>query len=113
MDPQKTAFLLRKAWTLYSVTPLYRFRRARLRDYARLLSAFIAAERHRGLAVAVGAEMDIAVRLSSLAELRGTDLDQAALLVQVRGLVIGTGLLRAIFAVVKRSVLKESPKIKP
>ncbi|NXO29664.1 CENPL protein, partial [Cisticola juncidis] len=82
-DPQKTAFLLRKSWSLYSVTPLYRLRRGRLREYARLLSAFIAAERQRGLAVEVGAELDISVGLSSLAELRGSELDQAALLVQL------------------------------
>ncbi|NXO93120.1 CENPL protein, partial [Certhia brachydactyla] len=83
VDPQKTAFLLRKAWTLYSVTPLYGFRRGRLRDYARLLSAFIAAEKQKGLAVEVGVELDIKVALSSLAELRGSELDQAALLVQL------------------------------
>ncbi|OWK60969.1 Centromere protein L [Lonchura striata] len=81
-DPQKTAFLLRKAWTLYSVTPLYRFRRCRLRDYARLLGAFIAAEKQKGLAVEVGVELDIKVALSSLADLRGSELDQDALLVQ-------------------------------
>ncbi|XP_005049929.1 PREDICTED: centromere protein L, partial [Ficedula albicollis] len=82
-DPQKTAFALRKAWTLYSVTPLHRFRRSRLSEYARLLSAFIAAERQKGLAVEVGVELDIKVALSSLAELRGSELDQAALLVQL------------------------------
>ncbi|NWV35829.1 CENPL protein, partial [Grantiella picta] len=83
VDPQKTAILLRKAWTLYSVTPLYRFRRARLKDYARLLSAFIAAEKQKGLAVEVGVELDIKVALSSLAELRGSEQDQAAVLVQL------------------------------
>ncbi|NWW70317.1 CENPL protein, partial [Climacteris rufus] len=83
MDAQQTAFLLREAWTLYSVTPLYRFRRARLRDYARLLSAFIAAERQKGLAVEVGGELDIKVALSSLPELRGSEQDQAAILVQL------------------------------
>ncbi|XP_030082311.2 centromere protein L [Serinus canaria] len=82
-DPQKTAFLLRKAWTLYSVTPLYGFRRARLRDYARLLGAFIAAEKQKGLAVEVGVELDIKVALSSLPDIRGSELDQAALLVQL------------------------------
>ncbi|NXE90962.1 CENPL protein, partial [Menura novaehollandiae] len=82
-DPEKTAFLLRKAWTLYSVTPLYRFCRARLRDYARLLSAFIAAEKQKGLAVAVGVELDIKVALSSLPDLRGSEQDQAAILVQL------------------------------
>ncbi|XP_062353449.1 centromere protein L [Cinclus cinclus] len=82
-DPQKTAFLLHKAWTLYSVTPLYGFCRGRLRDYSRLLSAFVAAEKQKGLAVEVGVELDIKVALSSLAELRGSELDQAALLVQL------------------------------
>ncbi|NWV60458.1 CENPL protein, partial [Malurus elegans] len=83
VDPQKTAFLLRKAWTLYSVTPLYRFHRARLRDYARLLSAFIAAEKQKGLAVEVGVELDVKVTVSSIAELRGSEQDQPAVLVQL------------------------------
>ncbi|XP_015491726.1 centromere protein L [Parus major] len=83
VDAQKIAFLLRKAWTLYSVTPLFRFHRARLTEYARLLSAFIAAEKRKGLAVEVGVELDIKVALTSLADLRGSELDQAALLVQL------------------------------
>ncbi|NXU39905.1 CENPL protein, partial [Drymodes brunneopygia] len=83
VDPQKTAFVLCKAWTLYSVTPLYRFHRACLRDYARLLGAFIAAQKQKGLAVEVGVELDIKVALSSLGDLRGSEQDQAALLVQL------------------------------
>ncbi|XP_027514155.1 centromere protein L [Corapipo altera] len=82
-DPQRTALLLRKAWTLYSVTPLYRFCRGRLRDYARLLGAFIAAERQKGLAVEVGVELDIKVALSNLPELQGSEQDQPAVLVQL------------------------------
>ncbi|NWI60560.1 CENPL protein, partial [Calyptomena viridis] len=82
-DPQRTAILLRKAWTLYSVTPLYRFSRGRLRDYARLLSAFIAAEKQKGLAVQVGDELGIKVAVSSLPDLQGSEQDQAAVLVQL------------------------------
>ncbi|NXW48967.1 CENPL protein, partial [Nyctiprogne leucopyga] len=82
-EPQRTAFLLRKQWTLYSVTPLYRFCPARLRDYARLLSAFIAAEKQKGLAVEVGVELDIKVAVSSLPDLKGSDQDQAGILVQL------------------------------
>ncbi|KAF1514662.1 Centromere protein L, partial [Eudyptes sclateri] len=82
-DPQRTAFLLRKQWTLYSVTPLYRFSDTHLRDYARLLSAFIAAEKQKGLAVEVGVELDIKVSVSSLPDLKGSDQDQAAILVQL------------------------------
>ncbi|XP_064310626.1 centromere protein L isoform X1 [Phalacrocorax carbo] len=83
IDPQRTAFLLRKRWTLYSVTPLYGFSSARLRDYARMLSAFIAAEKQKGLAVEVGVELDIKVAVSSLPDLKGSDQDQAAILVQL------------------------------
>ncbi|XP_064004294.1 centromere protein L [Pogoniulus pusillus] len=82
-DPQKTAFLLRKRWALYSVTPLYKFCGAHLRDYARLLSAFIAAEKQKGLAVEVGVELDIKVAVSCLPDLKGRDQDQAAILVQL------------------------------
>ncbi|NWI93148.1 CENPL protein, partial [Pitta sordida] len=82
-DPQKTAFLLRKGWTLYSVTPLYRFHRGRLRDYARLLSACIAAERQKGLAVGVGDELGIKVAISSLPDLQSSEQDPAAVLVQL------------------------------
>ncbi|KGL99557.1 Centromere protein L, partial [Charadrius vociferus] len=77
------AFLLRKQWTLYSVTPLYRFSDTRLRDYSRLLSAFIAAEKQKGLAVEVGVELDIKVVVSTLPELKVSDQDQAAILVQL------------------------------
>ncbi|NXX38020.1 CENPL protein, partial [Tricholaema leucomelas] len=82
-DPQKTAFLLRKRWTLYSVTPLYKFSGAHLRDYARLLSAFIAAEKQKGLAVEIGVELDIKVAVSCLPDLKGSDHDPAAILVQL------------------------------
>ncbi|NXC19753.1 CENPL protein, partial [Corythaeola cristata] len=82
-DPQRTAFLLRKQWTLYSVTPMYRFSSAHLRHYARLLSAFIAAEKQKGLAVEIGVELDIKVAVSSLPDLKGSNQDQAAILVQL------------------------------
>ncbi|NXT17598.1 CENPL protein, partial [Syrrhaptes paradoxus] len=82
-DLQRTVFLLRKQWTLYSVTPLYRFSDAHLRDYSRLLSAFIAAEKQKGLAVEVGVELDVRVAISSLPELKGSNQDQAAVLVQL------------------------------
>ncbi|KAK2543265.1 Cenpl [Columba livia] len=82
-DTQRTAFLLRKQWTLYSVTPLYRFSEAHLRDYSRLLSAFVAAEKKKGLAVEIGGELDIKVSVTSLPDLKGSDRDQAAILVQL------------------------------
>ncbi|NXF80497.1 CENPL protein, partial [Sclerurus mexicanus] len=83
VDPQRAAFLLRRGWSLYSVTPLFRFSRGRLREYARLLGAAIAADRHKGLAVQVGVDTDIGAALSSLPGLQGSERDPAAVLVQL------------------------------
>ncbi|NXD16075.1 CENPL protein, partial [Nothocercus nigrocapillus] len=82
-DPQKAASLLRKQWSLYSVTPLYKFSGARLAQYARLLGAFIAAEKHKGLAVGVGVDLDVRATFCSLPELCGGQRDQPAMLVQL------------------------------
>lgn len=82
-DSQTTAFLLRKHWALYSVTPLYKFSSAHLKAYAKLLSAFIAAEKQKGLAVEVGVELDIKVAVTSLPDLKGSDQDEDAILVQL------------------------------
>ncbi|KFP85057.1 Centromere protein L, partial [Acanthisitta chloris] len=70
-NPQRVVSLLHKAWALYSVTPLFRFSRARLQNYARLLR------------VQIGAELDIKVVLSSVPDLRGSQQDQAAILVEL------------------------------
>uniref|UniRef100_A0A8D0HIG7 Centromere protein L n=1 Tax=Sphenodon punctatus TaxID=8508 RepID=A0A8D0HIG7_SPHPU len=83
-DSQKIPILLCKQWTLYSVTPLYKFSYSRLKDYSRLLSAFIATEKQKGLAVEVGNDLGIKVTLSTLLGLKGTDQDDEAILVQVR-----------------------------
>ncbi|XP_074859421.1 centromere protein L [Carettochelys insculpta] len=82
-DPQKIAFLLRKQWTLYSVTPMYKFSYGSLKEYARLLSAFVVAEKQKGLAVEVGNDLGIKVTMSTLLGLKGTDRDQVAILVQI------------------------------
>lgn len=68
------------------MTPLYKFSSADLKAYAKLLSAYIAAEKQKGLAVEVGVELDIKVAISSLPDLKGSDQDEAAVLVQVRSL---------------------------
>ncbi|POI35047.1 hypothetical protein CIB84_001202 [Bambusicola thoracicus] len=81
-DPQKMAFLLRKQWTLYSVSPLYKFSSADLKDYARMLGVFIAAEKQKGLAVDVDGELGVKVAMSGLPELRGSEQDPTAVLVQ-------------------------------
>lgn len=68
------------------MTPLYGFSSAHLKHYARLLSAFTAAEKQKGLAVEVGVELDIKVTVSNIPDLKGSDRDQDAILVQVRRL---------------------------
>ncbi|XP_069334468.1 centromere protein L isoform X2 [Eulemur rufifrons] len=61
VDPQKVAFLLHKQWTLYSLTPLYKFSYTHLKEYSRLLSAFIVSEKQKGLAVEVGEDFNIKI----------------------------------------------------
>ncbi|XP_054443570.1 centromere protein L [Pteronotus mesoamericanus] len=83
LDPQKVAFLLHKQWTLYSVTPLYNFSYTNLKEYSNLLSAFIAAEKQKGLAVEVGEDLNVKVIFSALLGIKGTQRDPDALLVQI------------------------------
>lgn len=84
IDPEKVAFLLRKQWTVYSLTPLYKFSYTSLKEYSRLLSAFIAAEKQKGLAVEVGEDFNIKVIFSTLLGVKGTQRDPEAFLVQVQ-----------------------------
>ncbi|XP_058396029.1 centromere protein L [Diceros bicornis minor] len=83
VDPQKVAFLLHKQWTLYSLTPLYKFSYTNLKEYSKLLSAFIAAEKQKGRAVEVGEDFDIKVIFSALLGMKGTQRDPEAFLVQI------------------------------
>ncbi|XP_024407590.2 centromere protein L [Desmodus rotundus] len=83
VDPQKVAFLLHKQWTLYSLTPLYKFSYANLKEYSKLLSAFVAAEKQKGLAVEVGDDLNIGVTFSALLGVKGTQRDPDAFLVQI------------------------------
>lgn len=83
VNSQKVAFLLHKQWTLYSLTPLYKFSYTHLKEYSRLLSAFIAAEKQRGLAVEVGNDFSIRVVFSTLPEMKGTQRDSEAFLIQI------------------------------
>ena len=83
VDPQKFAVLLHKQWTLYSLTPLYKFSYTDFKEYSKLLTAFIAAEKKKGLAVEVGDDFNIKVIFSTLMGVKGTERDPEAFLVQV------------------------------
>ncbi|XP_078497947.1 centromere protein L [Lissotriton helveticus] len=82
-DPQKIAPLLRKQWKLYSGTPMYCFSHARLKDYSRQLSVFIAAEKQKGMAVQMGLDLVVKVALSTLLGLKGRERDPDAILIQL------------------------------
>ncbi|KAG8436857.1 hypothetical protein GDO86_007807 [Hymenochirus boettgeri] len=83
IDPVKISLLMSKQWTLYSVTPLHKFSHANLREYARLLSAHICAEKQKGLAFEVGTELNVKAVFSHLPGLKGRDQNPGAFLVQV------------------------------
>ncbi|KAM4022063.1 centromere protein L isoform 1-T2 [Anomaloglossus baeobatrachus] len=83
LDPAKAALLTQKQWTVYSVTPMYKFSYTRLREYSRHLSAHIAAEKQKGLAIEVGSEVNLKAKVSCLPGLKGKDSDPLALLVQI------------------------------
>ncbi|XP_045154043.1 centromere protein L [Echinops telfairi] len=83
IDPQKVAFLLHKQWTLYSLTPLYKFSYTNLKEYSRLLSAFMIAEKQKGIAVEVGEDFNVKVVFSTLLGVKGTQRDSEAFLVQI------------------------------
>ncbi|XP_057569575.1 centromere protein L-like [Hippopotamus amphibius kiboko] len=82
-DPPKFAFLLHKQRTLYSLTPLYKFSYTNFKQYSKLLNAFIAAEKQKGLAVEVGEDFSIKVIFSTLLGMKGTQRDAEAFLIQI------------------------------
>ncbi|KAM8930354.1 centromere protein L [Pelodytes ibericus] len=82
-DPAKTAYILHKQWNLYSVTPMHKFSYKNLKDYARLLSAQILAEKQKGFAVEVGSEFVMKASFSLLPGFKGKEREPGAVLVQV------------------------------
>lgn len=69
---------------LYSLTPLYQFSYTNIKGYSKLLSAFIDAEKQKGLAVEVGLaveDFDIKVIFSTILGIKGTQRDPEAFLV--------------------------------
>ncbi|XP_042322288.1 centromere protein L [Sceloporus undulatus] len=81
-DPQ-IGFLLSKQWTLYSVTPLYKFSYGQLQAYSRQLSLFIAAEKQKNLVMEAEPDLPYKVKFSSLSALKMTEREQASVLIQI------------------------------
>ncbi|XP_040266610.1 centromere protein L-like, partial [Bufo bufo] len=83
LDSAQAALLLQKQWTLYSVTPMYNLSDTRLKEYSKHLSAHIAAEKQKGLAIEVGSELNLKAKFSCLPGLKGKDRDPLAVLIQI------------------------------
>ncbi|XP_069810078.1 centromere protein L-like [Dendropsophus ebraccatus] len=83
LDPAKAALLLRKQWTLYSVTPMYMFSYTRLKEYSQHLSEIIAAEKQMGVVIKVGSDLKLEATFSCLPGLKGKDRDPLAVLIQI------------------------------
>lgn len=83
VDPEQLALLVKREWQLSYATPLYAFRHTQLKAYSRQLSAFIAAEKQRGLAVEVGQESSFKVSFSVVPGVAETDDDAVTVLIQV------------------------------
>ncbi|XP_029941740.1 centromere protein L [Salarias fasciatus] len=85
LKAEHLALLVKTRWKLSYVTPLYRFRHTQLRSYSRQLSAFIAAEQQRGVAVEVeGTQSGFRVSFSMLQGLASAENDDPeTVLIQV------------------------------
>lgn len=77
------SFLLCKQWTLYSVTPLYKFSYSQLQEYSRQLNLCIAMEKQKSPIVEIEPESGFKVTFSSTTALKTTDQDQPIVLIQV------------------------------
>ncbi|XP_015246010.1 PREDICTED: centromere protein L [Cyprinodon variegatus] len=85
INPEHLALLVKRQWKLSYVTPLYQFRHTQMTTYARRLSAFIAAEKQKGLAVEVGELQDtFKVCFSVLQGMSEAKDDPEAILIQVK-----------------------------
>lgn len=84
-DPQ-ISLLLCKQWTLYAVTPLYKFSYGQLKEYSRQLSRFIATESQRR-PVEMEYELQFKVTFSSFSALKITEQEPDAVLIQVGTIV--------------------------
>lgn len=84
MNAEQLDLLVKTEWKLSYVTPLYQFRHTQLKSYSRQLSAFIAAEKQRGLAVEVeGSQDNLRVSFSAVQGMAGKDDDAETVLIQV------------------------------
>lgn len=84
MDPGQLALLTKMEWRLAYVTPLYGFEYTQLEKYAKMLTAFIVAEKQRGLAVELDLPQAIfRVSLSVVEGLVESEDDAETVLVQV------------------------------
>lgn len=85
MSPEQLALLVKNEWQLSYATPLYQFRHTQLKTYSRQLSAFIAAEKQRGLAVEVEGPQNLKISFSVVDGMVESADDAETVLIQVGG----------------------------
>uniref|UniRef100_A0A8C6UYJ2 Centromere protein L n=1 Tax=Neogobius melanostomus TaxID=47308 RepID=A0A8C6UYJ2_9GOBI len=83
LDPEHLALLSKTEWHLSYVTPLFQFTYTQLKTYGRQLSAFIAAEKQKGLAVDVEASHGCKVNVSLVQGLVESKEEPETVLVQI------------------------------
>ncbi|KAK3545895.1 hypothetical protein QTP70_016596 [Hemibagrus guttatus] len=83
VDPEQLALLVKHEWKLAYVTPLYRFQHTQLKLYSKHLTAFILAEKQRGIAIEVGLEAGFKVTLSTVHGMAETEDDAETVFIQI------------------------------
>ncbi|XP_023659481.1 centromere protein L [Paramormyrops kingsleyae] len=83
IDPEQLAYIANIEWKLSYVTPLYKFRHTQLVLYSKQLSAFIVAEKQKGIAVEVGPEMGFKVVFSVVLGMTETDEDAETVFIKI------------------------------
>ncbi|KAJ7332969.1 hypothetical protein JRQ81_015149 [Phrynocephalus forsythii] len=81
-DPQ-TDLLLGKQWTLYTVTPLYKFSYEQLQSYSKQLSLFVASQKQKRLALEADLDLTYIVKFSVVSALKTMEREQASVLIQI------------------------------
>ncbi|XP_007425207.1 centromere protein L [Python bivittatus] len=76
-------FILSKQWTLYSVTPLYKFSYGRLQEYSKQLSCVITAQKEKRFMLEDETDLMFKAKFSSFSILKTIGKKQAAVLTEI------------------------------
>ncbi|XP_028667161.1 centromere protein L [Erpetoichthys calabaricus] len=83
IEPEQISLLIGKDWHLHYVTPLYKFSHSAIRSYSRQLSAFIAAEKQKGVPFDMGSDNIFRVNFSIILGIAEKEGDSEAVFIQI------------------------------